>query len=293
MAVPRRSEINPEIYRLFKRGSRTYFNSTLFFPREVRSDVFKLYAFLRKADNFVDILPQDYEGFYTFRREYERAVAGYPTSDVVVKNFVELSERRKFDPLWATAFLDAMESDLYVSEYETLDQLCRYMYGSAEVVGLFMSKIMDLPEESYAHARFLGRAMQYINFIRDIVEDYSLGRTYLPLSELRSYGMHSLNPDEIREKRESFDSFVRAQIHRYFEWQRFAEEGYKYIPVRYLIPVKTAADMYKWTARIIFRQPSIVLVRKVKPSKTRIILSANVNLVSALRLRLAAGGHPW
>ncbi|MEM0383296.1 MAG: phytoene/squalene synthase family protein [Candidatus Caldarchaeum sp.] len=286
-------KVEPEVYKLFKRGSRTYFNSTLFFPPEVRTEVFRLYAFLRKADNFVDVIPQDVDGFFQFREEYEKAVNGYPTSDVVVREFVALSNEKKFEPAWVEAFLDAMQSDLYHKTYETIDELCKYMYGSAEVVGLFMAKILGLSEESYIYARYLGRAMQYINFIRDIREDFILGRQYLPLQELMEYGIEGFDPYIICPKIRSFQTFIRRQILRYFEWQKIAEKGYRYIPYRYLIPIKTAADMYKWTAKTIYRTPSIVFLHKVKPNKTRIFLNANVNFIQAMRFKFPLGGMTW
>ncbi len=74
-----------------------------------------------------------------------------------------------------------MEHDLSESSCETLEDVLTYIYGSAEVIGLFMARIMDLDEASFPYAAMLGRAMQYINFIRDIAEDNELGRRYLPL----------------------------------------------------------------------------------------------------------------
>ncbi|MDJ0271257.1 MAG: phytoene/squalene synthase family protein [Candidatus Caldarchaeum sp.] len=293
MLVPKPPRVQKPLFNLFQKGSTTYFNSTLFFPEDIKKDVFKLYAFLRKADNYVDIIPQDIEGFYAFREEYERAASGHQSSDIVINEFVKLSNRKKFEQEWITAFLDAMESDLYRKTYYTLDELCVYMYGSAEVVGLFMAKILDLPEESYIYARFLGRAMQYINFIRDIREDYELGRQYLPYEELRMYGVKDFDPASFCGKQESFARFIRLQIERYFEWQRFAEKGYRYIPYRYLIPIKTAADMYKWTAKIIYKRPSLVFLRKVKPRKRRVVYGAHVNFVMALRHKIFPGGLAW
>ena len=58
---------NSTIYSLFKKGSKTYFYSTIFFPKKVKEEVFILYSFLRKADDYVDAIPQDAEGFYDFR----------------------------------------------------------------------------------------------------------------------------------------------------------------------------------------------------------------------------------
>jgi len=88
------SLIDKKIYSIFKRGSKTYFYSTLFFPMEVRRDVFILYSFLRKADDYVDRVPQDTDGFYDFVERYRRAYSCEITGDVVVDSFVELSRRK-------------------------------------------------------------------------------------------------------------------------------------------------------------------------------------------------------
>jgi phytoene synthase len=45
-------------HETFRNGSQTYFNSTRFFPEAIRQDVYLLYGFVRKADDFVDAVPQ-------------------------------------------------------------------------------------------------------------------------------------------------------------------------------------------------------------------------------------------
>jgi 15-cis-phytoene synthase len=64
---------------------------------------------------------------------------------------------------------------------------------------------------------------------------------------------------------------VRKQLETYKSWQETAEKGFKYIPYRYLIPIKTASDMYNWTARKIEEDPFVVYQRKVKPSSPKIV----------------------
>jgi phytoene synthase len=177
--------INSTIYSLFKQGSKTYFYSTIFFPKRVKDDVFVLYSFLRKADDYVDAIPQDIDGFYQFKEGYYQAKEGKETGDVVIDSFIKLAQKRDFEERWVDAFLHSMEMDITTTTYKTMDELKTYLYGSSEVVGLFMAKIMDLPQESYYAARHLGRAMQYINFIRDIAEDVQLGRTYFPQEHLQ------------------------------------------------------------------------------------------------------------
>ena len=167
--------------RVFKAGSTTYFNSSLFFPRKMRADVFALYGFVRVADDLVDAIPQDAVGFARFVARYRAARVGTPAEDPIIDDFVALAQRLDFDPAWTDAFLASMEADLTKRIYRTEEEALEYIYGSAEVIGLFMAKIMRLPEESHPAARMLGRAMQFINFIRDVAEDTELGRRYLPL----------------------------------------------------------------------------------------------------------------
>lgn len=262
---------------IFQRGSKTYFNSSLFFPRDVRERVFTLYAFVRKADDFVDILPQDREGFYRFRDTYHRALRGEQTKDPIIDPFVELSRECSFDPAWTEAFLGAMEADLRKRTYDTLEETIQYMYGSAEVVGLFMSRILGLPDEAQTPARMLGRAMQYINFCRDLAEDHALGRRYLPL---QGADPRIVEEAYARSHPEEFVQFLRHHLSLYRAWQAEAISGYRFIPYRYLIPIRTAADMYFWTADQIERDPFVVFQRKVKPSRLRIFLRILRNTVT-------------
>lgn len=270
--MPKKSDnINKTIYSIFKKGSKTYYYSTIFFPKRVKQDVFILYSFLRKADDYVDQVPQDSKGFYDFRDRYYQAKEGITTGDIVADSFVKLAERKNFDDKWIDAFLKSMAMDITKSTYQTMDDLYTYLYGSSEVVGLFMARIMDLPEESLYAARHLGRAMQYINFIRDIDEDIKLGRTYFPQEDLNEFNLVNLEENHTLANPEGFKSFIRKQLMTYQSWQQIAEEGFKYIPYRYLIPIKTASDMYNWTARQIEKNPFIVYQRKVKPSAPKIV----------------------
>jgi 15-cis-phytoene synthase len=267
-------EITSLQYSTFKQGSKTYFTSSLFFPPAVKSDVFALYGFVRAADTFVDSVPQDANGFARFRASYARATAGQLTGDAVIDPMADLVKRKSFDPLWVEAFLDAMEADLSRRTYDTIEETLGYVYGSAEVIGLFMARILGLPEEAFPAARLLGRAMQYINFIRDIREDMGLGRRYLPLV---SAELPCLSPQAAAEHPAAFRAFMSHHLGLYAGWQAGAEKGFPLIPRRYRLPIKTASDMYNWTAARIARDPFVVWERQVKPRAPRIVLTALAN----------------
>ncbi|MBN1801979.1 MAG: phytoene/squalene synthase family protein [Candidatus Lokiarchaeota archaeon] len=267
-------------HTIFKEGSKTYFNSSIFFPKNVRRDVFVLYGFVRVADNYVDAIPQNKEAFLNFCDKYRLSLNGKKSNDIIIDSFVELMRRKQFESIWVDDFLWAMEMDLTKKNYDTLVETLKYIHGSAEVIGLFMAKILDLPERSYFAAERLGTSMQYINFIRDILEDIKLGRRYLPLN---GYDLKNLTREETTKNREEFIRFISDQIDLYFKWVKEAENGYKYIPKRYLIPIKTASDMYKWTALKIRENPFIVYDQRVKPSKRRIILEIIKNSIKIRR----------
>jgi 15-cis-phytoene synthase len=264
---------------IFKKGSKTYFNSSSFFPKVVRKNVSILYAFVRTADNFVDSIPQNKKGFLKFKKEFYLARKGKKVDNKIIENFILLEKNMGFEKEWAEFFLNSMELDLTKKNYKNITEVLEYIHGSAEVIGLFMVKILGLNDNAQKNAMLLGRAMQYINFIRDIDEDSILGRNYFPENELKKYGLKSLNKEDALNNVNGFRKFVREQIKYYKNWNEEAREGFVYIPREERIAIKTAADMYDWTAKIIEKNPEIVYEKQVKPSKLRIYFTALINRV--------------
>ncbi|MGP6239136.1 phytoene/squalene synthase family protein [Cuniculiplasma sp. SKW4] len=263
--------------KIFKEGSRTYYNSSRFFSEDIRKDVTTLYSFVRVADNLVDSIPQKTNDFLKFRRETEECLKGKECENEIIRDMVDLSRRKNFNSDWIMAFLDSMEMDLHHKKYQTIDETIDYMYGSAEVIGLMMSRILDLPYQALFNARMLGRTMQFINFIRDVSEDLSLGRQYLPQEDLHKFGLETLEYSETVQKKKQFISLMRYEIERFRKWNELGQEGFAFIDQKNLIPVKVATDMYLWTAKKIYKNPFVVYSKKIKPSKMRIILNAFIS----------------
>ncbi|MDD3803858.1 MAG: phytoene/squalene synthase family protein [bacterium] len=275
----RKYTVNSEIYDLFKKGSRTYFYSSIFFPSKVRNNVFILYSFVRKADNLVDSIPQNKEGFYEFKNKYEDGLSGRKTNDIIIDSFIVMMKRVGIEKEWVKSFLDSMEADITKSSYKTMKESLSYMYGSAEVVGLMMGRLLCLKDGHQESAKMLGRAMQYINFLRDVKEDNSLGRHYIPSEILEEYNLSSLDYNEALSKRKDFTAMMKNEIKRYLKWQKMGEEGFRYIPKFLLIPIRTASDMYRYTASEIYRDPFVIYRRKVKPSVFRILVRTFLNVI--------------
>jgi phytoene synthase len=256
------------------------FYSSLFFPKNIRNDVFICYAFVRRADDLVDTPPINPNEFYKFKHNYEQAKKGIPTGDIVIDTFVDLERRKKFHPYWTKAFLHSMELDLTKTTYNTVQELLEYVYGAAEVMGLYMSNILGIKKEAYPYARYLGRSMQCINAIRDIEEDNKLGRSYIPIEDLEEHGLKNLEFQYVKKHPEQFTNLIKTHITRFCYWLETAEKGYHYMPKRYLISVKTAMDIYQWTAEQILKNPFIVYEWKIKPWVTQILSTVILNLIN-------------
>ena len=84
-----------------------------------------------------------------------------------------------------------MEYDIKKSSYETIDETIDYMYGSAEVIGLYI---------------------EYINFIRDIAEDLTLGRIYMPGKEMKKHGITKLDYNYVTKFPKNFINFIHSQL---------------------------------------------------------------------------------
>lgn len=286
--------MNQNKTKIFQKSSTTYFYSSLFFPKETWDKVATLYAYVRVADDFVDDTPQDISGLSEYIQETVYWLSYYKNGPdfqseskdrdfsknnshhtQIIRSFVQLFFSANFKLSWLKAFLKAMASDIKQKNqsiiYTNRGELNQYIYGSAEVIGLFMCKILELPPSAYTAARLQGSAMQHINFIRDIAEDCELGRQYLPLDTLKKYGLTGLCQQKINSLQEKFVDFMRYEIDNYKQTQVKAELGYKYIPYRYRVPIATAAQLYLWTANKINKNPLIVFEKKVKPSKLLVL----------------------
>lgn len=277
---------------IFKNSSTTYYYSSLFFPKKTWEEVADLYAFVRIADNFVDELPQDSKGLDKYINDFELAQNGKEIRSIYsnyILNFAKLSKDRKFDKEWINAFFYSMKSDIVKNKewiiYKKNKELEKYIYGSAETIGLMMAKILELDKKSYKYAQMLGSAMQHINFIRDIKEDCALKRQYLPQENFKKFNLQNLCQLSLKSEvnKQNFINFIHNEISIYNVKQKFAEEGYKFIPYRYLLPIKTASDLYKWTAKIIYNNPNIVFVKKVKPSKFMVLITLIKNIFLCIK----------
>lgn len=214
---------------------------------QMRGPIYSIYGFVRLADEVVD----SFEGFDQRRmlRELKddtfKALRERISLNPVLNSFQHTVHEYNIEHELIEAFLESMEMDLDKQLY-TNSLYQKYIYGSAEVVGLMCLKVfcngnIKQYEDLQEPARKLGAAFQKINFLRDFKADnLDLGRTYFPGVDFSNFSEH----DKVA---------IEADIEKDFN---DALEGIKKLPKEARFGVFLAYIYYKALFRKIRRLPS-------------------------------------
>ncbi len=177
-----------ECSRLITQRYSTSFSSGIraFHPK-FRPPIYAIYGFVRFADEIVDTFhnyPKE-QLLERFKNDTNQAIADGISLNPVLHSFQQVVRQYNIEQELIDAFLYSMEMDLYKNVYDA-DGYDKYIYGSAEVVGLMCLRVFCEGDDAYYQrlkepARRLGAAFQKINFLRDIKSDFDdRGRVYFP-----------------------------------------------------------------------------------------------------------------
>ncbi|MBT7983657.1 MAG: squalene/phytoene synthase family protein [Akkermansiaceae bacterium] len=156
-------------------------------PKERRKDMVSFYAFCRVVDDIAD------EPGFTFDQRMEMLgewkdglLNGFLDPNSLQSKVSFLREKYTIEPELFAEIISGMEMDVSGTEYVNFDDLKRYCYRAASVVGLICLKIFGANDpRSKDYAINLGYALQLTNIIRDVGEDYKMGRVYIPDEDLQ------------------------------------------------------------------------------------------------------------
>lgn len=255
---PSQSSDYEQCRRIHRRYGTSYYFATRFFDKSVRKSVHALYAFVRVPDEWVDTIgDKDVARLQKRLDDYENAlhmaVAGNQVEHPVLRAFADTVHRHQIPLTLVNDFLNAMRMDLTQTRYETFDDLQRYMWGSASVVGIMMCHILGATQpEALDRAATMGTAMQLTNFLRDIAEDWERGRVYLPQSELHRF---QIDESQIARRRmdESFRQMMAFQIERARQFYAEGESGIPLLPCSAQYPTLLGSRLYSRILHVIER----------------------------------------
>ncbi len=245
-AAPRLNTIPAESYeechRIARASHSNFYYAFFLLPKPKRDALDALYAFMRLVDDVADEdadLTEKQRGLAKWRGALDQAITGHeqlfdgnaamaaPAGALsgaaeVLPALVDTMQRYKIPARYLHDLISGAEMDLTVQTYPTFDRLREYCYRVAGTVGLTCTHVFGFSDaRALDLAEKLGLAFQLTNIIRDVHEDYKLGRIYLPEEDLQRYGV---SPEDFGRGETTLGvrELLRFEAER--AWQ-FYEEG--------------------------------------------------------------------
>lgn len=284
---------------MIAKGSKSFSLAAKLFEPENRHAAFFLYGWCRYCDDQVDEA-----GKQADKAEMERRLAALKISTLAAFSdapqdqavFIALQyivKRYAIPPHYALELIEGMAMDVRQTRYRTLDELLLYCYRVAGTVGLMMSHVMGLRDQgALKHAADLGIAMQLTNIARDIIEDASLGRIYLPQDWLDEC---SIKADEIAEanNRPKLAELTQRLLHRASSYYRSGDAGLWHLSFRSACAVSAARQVYSEIGALLLKKGAHAWDQRTYVTGARkiwVVLRGVGNLMGSVPARLA---RPW
>ncbi|MCC6543348.1 MAG: presqualene diphosphate synthase HpnD [Nitrospirae bacterium] len=177
-------------YRITKESNSNFYYSFFFLPSEKRRALYSIYALCRCLDDVADnsgSRPEASESLKRWTAEIINLYNGIPSHPVTVelKTYID---KYGIPQKYFLELIKGVEMDLAINRYNTFEELHKYCYRVASIVGLICAEVFGYKNaETMGYAVDLGIAMQLTNILRDIKSDAERGRIYLPTEDLEKF----------------------------------------------------------------------------------------------------------
>jgi len=202
-------------------SAKNFYYAFLVLPRRKREALCAVYAFMRRCDDIADdstlSLPERRNKLDAWLDSLHRAQQGQPTDDPILLALTDAQRRFTIpagllDELALGTAMDVEDAEASAQttsapgltiQYKTFEDLRLYCYRVASVVGLVCIHVFGYRDPAAEPlAEQCGLAFQLTNIIRDVKEDASMGRVYLPEEDLAKFGLSAsellATPDPVR-----------------------------------------------------------------------------------------------
>lgn len=207
-------------------ASSSFFRSFRHLPEQKRKAVNALYAFCRRVDDIVDgdwlpegdlshldaitqekcdelLSQRSFNTLFSEKEHFERLralnlfrsnldsiEAGEKMTEPMFVALADALHHYPIEVIHLRELINGMEDDLFETQYERFEDLRRYCYRVASTVGLCLIEIYGYSDpNARRHAVEMGIFLQLVNVLRDIQEDLSRNRVYIPSEELAKFGI--------------------------------------------------------------------------------------------------------
>jgi len=170
-----------------------FYYSFLLLSREQRDAMCAIYAFMRYCDDISEGEGASREAIERWRCDLTLALEGQYRENLLWPAFHDTVQRYRIPREYFYQMIEGVSSDLEPKQLETFEELYRYCYQVASVVGLTIIHIFGFESgfespDAIALAEKCGIAFQLTNILRDVREDQQNGRVYIPSEDIRKFG---------------------------------------------------------------------------------------------------------
>jgi 15-cis-phytoene synthase len=206
--------------------AKNFYYSFLLLSRPQRRAMCAIYAFMRYCDDLSDDegIPDRAAAIARWRGDLEKALnsegkTGQAGEHAVWPAFIDTVARYRIPHQYFFGMIEGVSSDLEPRRIATFDELYRYCYQVASVVGLTVIHIFGFEDpRALELAEKCGIAFQLTNILRDVREDAGKGRVYLPAEDWARFGVSP----ETWEPRDSFRQMMAFEAARARDYYRQA-----------------------------------------------------------------------
>jgi phytoene synthase len=175
-----------------RRQAKNFYYSFLLLPRPKRRAMCAIYAFMRYCDDLSDDegIPDRAAAIARWRADLESALNGSAPDHPLWPAFADSVARYNIPHKYFFEMIDGVSSDLEPRAIQTFDELYRYCYQVASVVGLTIIHIFGFKDpQALDLAEKCGIAFQLTNILRDVREDSERDRVYIPAEDFQAFGV--------------------------------------------------------------------------------------------------------
>ena len=219
-------------HRISRSSHSNFYYAFFLLPRKRHDGLAALYAFMRLVDDVADEkndVATKQRALAKWRAALDEAViangratvSALPGAAEILPALVDTMRRYNMPARYLHDLISGGEMDLTVKAYSTFDRLREYCYRVAGTVGLTCTHVFGFRDaRALDLAEKLGLAFQLTNIIRDVRDDYAMGRVYIPEEDLQQYGV---SPEDLARNEATLGvrELLRFEAER--AWQGYQE----------------------------------------------------------------------
>ncbi len=229
-----------------KKRAKTFYFASLFFPKDIRTDIETLYLFCRYVDDIGDTLNLTKRITKDKLKRIIVDIDKLNSNELIISKLILLIRKYKINKRIPIKLVEGILDDLGKVSFNTESELIQYSYKVAGTVGIMVCDIFQVKEKELKFKGIqLGIAMQITNIARDIEEDLLRNRIYFP-EDLRSLKVKETNKIIENEKyKRSISNDLERLLKLADDIYENSWSGINKLPISYRIPIAIASYLYQ------------------------------------------------